>query len=233
MKMKQPDLGKKIAELRKARGLTQEELVEKCNLSVRTLQRIESGEVMPRSHTLRVIFAALDYKVFDSSTRWFRKIGNQLREWFNLKTNTMKKLSILSLPVIAAFVILLTICTDGWGQSASKAKKFIEESNRNLVNWFNEGQVDSILTLYREDACIVALGCGQETIRAFYESQVGSFEFEVLETTSLSVSRSLAVEKGRWSVRFPGGNTLKGEYLTEWRKEGRRWLIVNDMSDSF
>jgi len=36
--MNQPDLGKKIAELRKAKGLTQEELVEKCNLSVRTLQ---------------------------------------------------------------------------------------------------------------------------------------------------------------------------------------------------
>ncbi len=32
--MKQPDLGKKIAELRKAKGLTQEELVEKCNLNL-------------------------------------------------------------------------------------------------------------------------------------------------------------------------------------------------------
>ena len=35
--MKQPELGRKIAELRKARGLTQEELVEKGNLNVRTL----------------------------------------------------------------------------------------------------------------------------------------------------------------------------------------------------
>ncbi|HEY3371256.1 MAG TPA: helix-turn-helix transcriptional regulator [Prolixibacteraceae bacterium] len=43
--MKQPDLGKKIAELRKAKSLTQEELVEKCNLNVRTLQRIEAGVV--------------------------------------------------------------------------------------------------------------------------------------------------------------------------------------------
>jgi transcriptional regulator with XRE-family HTH domain len=30
--MKQPELGKKISELRKAKGLTQEELVEKCNI---------------------------------------------------------------------------------------------------------------------------------------------------------------------------------------------------------
>ncbi|RPI42505.1 MAG: XRE family transcriptional regulator, partial [Bacteroidetes bacterium] len=67
--MTQPELGKKIAELRKSRGLTQEQLVEKCNLSVRTLQRIESGEVKPRGHTLRVIFEALEYDLHVSVPR--------------------------------------------------------------------------------------------------------------------------------------------------------------------
>ncbi|MFO7721231.1 MAG: helix-turn-helix transcriptional regulator [Gillisia sp.] len=33
--MKQPELGRKISELRKEKGLTQEELVDKCNISVR------------------------------------------------------------------------------------------------------------------------------------------------------------------------------------------------------
>lgn len=61
-KMKQPELGKKISELRKAKGLTQEELVEKCNLNVRTIQRIEAGEVTPRSYTVKALFEALDYK---------------------------------------------------------------------------------------------------------------------------------------------------------------------------
>ena len=133
----------------------------------------------------------------------------------------MRKLSILSLPVVAAFVVLLTFCTDGFGQSESKARKFIAESNRNLVQWFNNGQVDSILTLYSEDACIVALGCGKTTIGAYYGSQAGNFKFEVLETTSLNVSKLLAVEKGRWTIRFPDGNTMRGEYLTEWKKEGK------------
>ena len=59
--MRQPALGIKIAELRKAKGLTQEELVEKCNISVRTIQRIETGEVTPRSYTIKTILAALDY----------------------------------------------------------------------------------------------------------------------------------------------------------------------------
>jgi transcriptional regulator with XRE-family HTH domain len=67
-KMKQPDLGKKISELRKAKGWTQEELVEKCNISVRTIQRIETGEVTPRSYTVKTILTALDFdaeKIFD------------------------------------------------------------------------------------------------------------------------------------------------------------------------
>lgn len=60
--MKQPELGRKISELRKAKGLTQEELVEKCNLNVRTIQRIEAGEVSPRSYTVKALFEALDFQ---------------------------------------------------------------------------------------------------------------------------------------------------------------------------
>ncbi|HEX6224671.1 MAG TPA: helix-turn-helix domain-containing protein [Chryseolinea sp.] len=59
--MKQPELGRKIVELRTAKGLTQEELVELCKISVRTIQRIESGEVTPRSYTVKTILAALGY----------------------------------------------------------------------------------------------------------------------------------------------------------------------------
>jgi transcriptional regulator with XRE-family HTH domain len=58
-KMKQPALGKKILEWRTAKGLTQEELVEKCSINVRTIQRIEAGEVTPRTYTLKAILEAL------------------------------------------------------------------------------------------------------------------------------------------------------------------------------
>jgi transcriptional regulator with XRE-family HTH domain len=60
--MKQPELGQKIQDLRKQKGLTQEELVEKCNINVRTIQRIEAGEVTPRPYTIKTILAALDYE---------------------------------------------------------------------------------------------------------------------------------------------------------------------------
>jgi transcriptional regulator with XRE-family HTH domain len=81
--MKQPELGKKISELRKARGLTQEELVEKCNIGVRTIQRIEAGEVTPRSYTIKTILAALesdiklvseDENIPDTFTKWLKRL---------------------------------------------------------------------------------------------------------------------------------------------------------------
>lgn len=57
--MKQPELGQRISELRKQKGLTQEELVEQCNINVRTIQRIEAGEVNPRSYTIKAILNVL------------------------------------------------------------------------------------------------------------------------------------------------------------------------------
>lgn len=63
--MNQPDLGILIADLRKKQGLTQEELVELCNINVRTIQRIEAGEVNPRSYTIKNILEALGTSIDD------------------------------------------------------------------------------------------------------------------------------------------------------------------------
>jgi len=60
------ETGQLIKELRIKKGLTQEELAEKTELSARTIQRIENGEVDPRAYTLQMIAKALDvdYSVF-------------------------------------------------------------------------------------------------------------------------------------------------------------------------
>lgn len=60
--LKQPQLGQTILTLRQTKKITQEELVERCNVSVRTLQRIESGEVTPRESTMRILLDALGYE---------------------------------------------------------------------------------------------------------------------------------------------------------------------------
>lgn len=64
--MQQPELGRRLTALRKERNLTQEELVEKSHVSVRTIQRIEAGEVLPRLSTVKILLEALgeSYETF-------------------------------------------------------------------------------------------------------------------------------------------------------------------------
>jgi uncharacterized Tic20 family protein len=59
--MNQPDLGLKITELRQQKSLTQEKLAEYCDVSTRTIQRIESGEVEPRSFTRNSLSNILEF----------------------------------------------------------------------------------------------------------------------------------------------------------------------------
>ena len=59
--MNQPELGKLIAEKRQSMGLTQDQLAELCDVSTRTIQRLESGEVEPRSFTRNNLSNALEF----------------------------------------------------------------------------------------------------------------------------------------------------------------------------
>jgi len=92
--MKQPALGIKISELRKSKGFTQEELVEQCNISVRTIQRIEAGEVTPRSYTIKTILTALDYDIEKISTE--SKITKEFKKLFLLEIDDEKEASFLT-----------------------------------------------------------------------------------------------------------------------------------------
>lgn len=141
--MNQPELGKKVAELRKAKGLTQEELVSKCNFTVRTLQRIESGVVTPRSYTIKLLFTALGYDIYNLSESGAEKsastfLGEKTEQYFkcvmdmfNLKTNTMKKISILSVVIALGFIFFLS----GSQSNAQKLSKdnFLKSEGRGIV----------------------------------------------------------------------------------------------------
>ncbi len=67
--MQQPELGARLTALRKEKQLTQEELVEKSHVSVRTIQRIESGEVLPRTSTVKILLEALGESYESFSTK--------------------------------------------------------------------------------------------------------------------------------------------------------------------
>jgi transcriptional regulator with XRE-family HTH domain len=128
--MKQPDLGKKISELRKAKGLTQEELVEKCNISVRTLQRIETGEVMPRSYTIKTILAALDYDlstIAGNDDTIFQSSVSKLKQYLflNVDLNSSTDFIVKQLNIAWIFGILYFLI--GLFEGAAEYYRFKED----------------------------------------------------------------------------------------------------------
>jgi transcriptional regulator with XRE-family HTH domain/ketosteroid isomerase-like protein len=242
--MEQPMLGKRIAELRRERGLTQEELVEKCKLNVRTLQRIEAGDVTPRSYTIKVIFSALgaEEQVFSDSagalmnehaglSKWLEQAYRYVIDLFNLRTNTMKKISILSVMLVSLTALFSVVISDSNAQDAAALKKKIDDVNKNYARWFNNGQIDSLMTLYREDACLVGKGCGKAFIKNQYASMVGSFSFQQIVATDVTASESVATESGYAMLKLASGEVVRSEYLVEWRLTDGQWLAYKESSN--
>ncbi len=61
-------LAQKVVIARKQKGITQEELALAANLTVRTIQRIESGETTPRPFTLKALATGLGLSFEELST---------------------------------------------------------------------------------------------------------------------------------------------------------------------
>ena len=113
--MKQPELGLKISELRKLKGLTQEELVEQCNISVRTIQRIESGEVTPRSYTIKTILSALDYDLSQIQTEESR-VTKEFKKLFLLEVDDSKEAGFLNRQLTISWISGVIYFILGFGE---------------------------------------------------------------------------------------------------------------------
>lgn len=61
--MKINSLSKNLVYQRKLKGLTQEQLSDKTTVTVRTIQRIEKGDVQPHLQTVKLLAAGLDVDV--------------------------------------------------------------------------------------------------------------------------------------------------------------------------
>lgn len=63
--MKQQTLKENLVYQRKLKGFTQDELSERTTVGVRTIQRIEKGEVQPHLQTVKLLAVGLDVEVED------------------------------------------------------------------------------------------------------------------------------------------------------------------------
>jgi len=121
--MNQPDLGLKVSELRQLKGLTQEQLAERCEVSTRTIQRIESGEVDPRAFTLRCLGDALGFDFEEQNT-----------------ANENLWLTILHLSSIICILIIPLLL---WSWKKNQSYK-IDQQGRQVLNF----QITMTLTLF-------------------------------------------------------------------------------------
>ncbi|WP_297086225.1 helix-turn-helix domain-containing protein [uncultured Draconibacterium sp.] len=236
--MQQPELGKKIAELRKLKGLTQEELVEKCKLNVRTLQRIEAGEVRPRAYTLNVLSEVLDYNFNGVSAKLpgaLLLFVRNVADIINLKKHTMKKVSILSSTLLIVFLGVFMFNFRSVNKSEQALRVVVQEQNTNSIKWFNSGQVKQLMNDYASDACFYRNGhpayCGKEEISKAIQKAVDAeaFKLTAIDLISLHVSGDVAIEKSLTTSQLSNGQFIRTINIQHWQRSNKKWMIVNDI----
>ncbi len=225
--METMDFRKKLIDIRKQKGLTQEEVAEKCNVTARTIQRIESGTVNPRTSTIKIISKSLGFDFFispnadydEKSASQLIKLKNHIFLWnlkdlFNLKTYTMKRISII---VFTALIISI----GGYAINSSKNKSIITKIlKEDKVSNINKVSISDIIQIHHfvvpigmhvkyeigNNNLIVKYNCDLEPRpeRIVYERKLSKEE----TTQLITKIKSLQVD------------TLKKEYINPYVSDG-------------
>jgi uncharacterized Tic20 family protein len=126
------DLSKKVKELRARGGLTQEQLADTSGLSLRTIQRIENGETVPRGDTLRRLAVALQVSP-DEIIDW------QILEDKNVLTMlNLSQLGFLAFPLLGIIIPLAV-----WILKKDKVKS-VDEHGKAILNF----QISWVILLF-------------------------------------------------------------------------------------
>lgn len=89
MAMLKEKFGKRVKELRKIKGLTQEDFAERINIAPRNLSKIETGQTFPTVDNIEKIASVLNCSVSELFT--FEHFG----DINNFKMDLIKKISTL------------------------------------------------------------------------------------------------------------------------------------------
>ncbi len=130
--MDNQNLAIKVKDLRNRKGYSQEQLSEESKLSLRTIQRIEKGESVPRGDTLVKLTQALGVTPDD------------LLEWTNIEDKgylTLLNLSAITILVQPLFGIIIPLVM--WILKRDKIK-LVDDTGRKLISF----QITWTLTLY-------------------------------------------------------------------------------------
>jgi len=100
-------IGKQIKLARQQKKLSQQELASKCNLNIRTIQRIENDEVDPRPYTLRIISEVLEVSFMRNNEEAEQKELIRLRGVFERRKQIRIFTFIVIIVLLASALLLL------------------------------------------------------------------------------------------------------------------------------
>lgn len=143
------NLGERVKTLRIAKAWTQAELADRCGVSLRTIQRIESNVVVPSMFSLKKLSQALETDLSERLT--------EFTEFNSQKSNSVKKMNTFlasisaflkrnSILLLASAGLLITYFT--WNQTQKKYFPAFDDHTITLetINCDSETECDISLT---------------------------------------------------------------------------------------
>ena len=121
--MKNKDLAKRVKELRKQNGISQELLAENSGLSLRTVQRIENGESQPTGDSIKRLSSALNVT------------PNELIDWQIIEDSkallllNLSQLGFIAFPLLGILIPLII-----WTSKKDKIKD-IDYLGKSILNF--------------------------------------------------------------------------------------------------
>ncbi len=172
--MKDNGFGQRLRALRRQKRLTQSEVAEICQLSTRTVQRIENGKVEPRAYTVKLIAGKLGMDLSDKSERITKgsseyikghKVNDETRfsgSPLKFKNNAMKKFSTWSLLAFSA-VLVIFFAVNGSAQFGVE-----EVTKRHVIVELNEdGTLKKVRTMFKKDMNLDSLVHTKQVLRNY------------------------------------------------------------------
>jgi len=121
--LKNKDLAKRVKELRKRNGISQELLAENSGLSLRTVQRIENGETQPTGDSIKRLSSALNVT------------PNELIDWQIIEDNNillllnLSQLGFIAFPLLGILIPLII-----WTSKKDKIKD-VDYVGKSILNF--------------------------------------------------------------------------------------------------
>jgi transcriptional regulator with XRE-family HTH domain len=198
--MTQTEIGKRVTEERVRLGMSQEDLASESLLSLRTIQRIESGKTSPRGDTLKRLAAALKVPVEEL-------IDSELEEDANLVVlMNLTQLAFLAFPLLGVIIPLIL-----WLLNRNRVRD-VDEVGQSILNFQTSWSILLFSIHMIGLALILILGRVTQAIFYGYAISMGVlYPYNLFQILS-NVNRYRRQGKVRYEPAFRLlGNTDKGE----------------------